>query len=822
MSNNPTLKWERLQDRFYRNLEGYSMLWDIDLSSYIVASAPYGGAIALTRDFSKLTEYKGPESRQTSIFIYSGSGSLIHKIPWDNGSIKGMGWSESEHLLVISDSGNARCYYDFEGNFTQFSLGKAAEMTGVVECQFHKVGFVAMLKNHRFVSVSRYDEPNPKLLAEVSDLGSDNFHGWALVPPEYSLGQHFEVLIGYKKTLLVLDTAEVRDKLLEEGPFIKMAVSPNSEFTALFTLTGRLWVISSDFQRKLSEHDTKSKEAPKQLVWCGNDAVAVVWEDEINLIGPLGDSLLLLFDSPVHVFPEINGMRTLTNEKHDFFTKVPDLVVDIFKIGSTSPAAILRDCVDQLDRRSPKADENLSLISDKLPEAVDACIQAAGYEFEPYWQKKLLRAASFGKSAIELYNSDSFVQMCEYLRVLNTVRQFDVGILLDYIQLVHLTPKRLIDRLLIRRMHALTFKCAEYLNLPNEHIYVHWACTKIKKSDQDDETLCNDITVALKNVPGIRYEEIARTAYNEGRTSLAITLLQLEKRPDKQVPLLLDMQELELALEAAIKSYDVNLIVYTLITLQRKLSLAVFFRIINNKPVATKCFEKLCQDNQLLENFYYQDDRKVDNAMLHYVIALGELDADIKLDKLDSAKKLFGELKSLSHESKEIDEQLKLLVIQKQLEQEYERSFVGQTVTETISELFGIAQTARAQRIKDEFKVPDKRFWWIRLKVLVSRREWDTLYKFATSKKSPIGYDAFYTECVKAGSKRNAAKYIPHCTTLNYKQRIEMCLEVDDLRQACQEAIKAKDVEELERLQELTPSAALKNEITDMVTKLRK
>jgi vacuolar protein sorting-associated protein 16 len=113
---------------------------------------------------------------------------------------------------------------------------------------------------------------------------------------------------------------------------------------------------------------------------------------------------------------------------------ISDILEDIFRIGSTSAASVLLDAIDQLEKESPKADDDIQLIRQQLPEAVNSCIQAAGYEFNIYWQKQLLKAASFGKSVLELYNSDEFVEMTETLRVLNAVRFYEIGIPLTYDQ----------------------------------------------------------------------------------------------------------------------------------------------------------------------------------------------------------------------------------------------------------------------------------------------------------------------------------------------------------------------------------------------------
>ena len=52
---------------------------------------------------------------------------------------------------------------------------------------------------------------------------------------------------------------------------------------------------------------------------------------------------------------------------------------------------MLLDAVDHLERNSAKADEDIRLIRPQLTEAVDGCIAAAGYEWDHYWQKQLLK-----------------------------------------------------------------------------------------------------------------------------------------------------------------------------------------------------------------------------------------------------------------------------------------------------------------------------------------------------------------------------------------------------------------------------------------------
>ncbi len=153
-----------------------------------------------------------------------------------------------------------------------------------------------------------------------------------------------------------------------------------------------------------------------------------------------------------------------------FLQKVPDVTEEVFRLGTESPASILLDAVEQLEMQSPKADDNIQLIRTHLVEAVDTCVNAAGQEFSIHWQKQLLKAASFGKSVLDIYNSDDFVDMCETLRVLNGVRFFEIGLPLSYEQYQNLGPEGLIARLLNRHEYLLALKIANYLHLPTDKI----------------------------------------------------------------------------------------------------------------------------------------------------------------------------------------------------------------------------------------------------------------------------------------------------------------------------------------------------------------
>ena len=406
----------------------------------------------------------------------------------------------------------------------------------------------------------------------------------------------------------------------------------------------------------------------------------------------------------------------ITNEVCEFLQKVPEVIDEVFRFGTESPASILLDAVEQLENQSPKADDNIQLIRPNLVEAVDTCVKAAGHEFSIHWQKQLLKAASFGKSVLDIYNSDDFVDMCETLRVLNAVRFYEIGLPLSYEQLLRLTPEKLVRRLINRREYLLALRISSYLRLPTDRIYVHWASQKVRTSSEDEDTICRLIVEKLAGKRGISFEEIARAAYDEGRGRLATELLNHEPRAGKQVPLLLGMEEDEIALDKAIESGDSDLIFFVLMQLKRKLPLASFFRVINTRPTATALIEASAQgeDAELLKDLYYQDDRRIDGANVFIREALRQSDSRTASDKLALASKLLSDSKETTLELRALQEAAALLRMQEHFDRDLTETFTGLSVNETMFKLIRLGYASRAKKMQSEFKVPDKTAWWIR------------------------------------------------------------------------------------------------------------
>lgn len=66
----------------------------------------------------------------------------------------------------------------------------------------------------------------------------------------------------------------------------------------------------------------------------------------------------------------------------------------------------------------------------------------------------------------------------------------------------------------------------------------------------------------------------------------------------------------------------------------------------------------------------------------------------------------------------------------------------------------------QAAALRKQFSVPDKQWWWAKIRALSAARSWDGLDAFAAEKKSPIGYEPFLEVAKKFGAPREVqARY---------------------------------------------------------------
>uniref|UniRef100_A0A4W4FEL3 Vacuolar protein sorting-associated protein 16 homolog n=1 Tax=Electrophorus electricus TaxID=8005 RepID=A0A4W4FEL3_ELEEL len=741
-----TANWNPLGDAFYRKVELYEMGWSLKdgLRECLVAAAPYGGPIALLKE----PQRRSPSARP-QLEIYSSSGVTMASFVWKSGVVKQLGWTVCDDLLCIQEDGTI-LIYDLFGNFKRhFSMGNEVGQSQVLEAKvFHSpygTGVAIVTGASRFTLATNIDDLKLRRLPEVPGLqGAPPC--WAVLTQD----RQSKVLVANGADIFILDNAvctPVNPPGLspQATSIVHMCVSFSYKYLALFTDSGHVWMGSTDLKEKLSEVDTKVRNTPKQMAWCRRPksrepSVVIMWDRHLLVVGVCKDTIPYHLDDDSVLVPELDGVRIVNGTHHELLQEVPAACEEIFKIASMAPGALLLEALKEYEKESQKADEYLREIKEQnlLGEAVRQCVEAAGHEQEAETQKTLLRAASFGKCFLSNFSPEPQVCMCRDLRVLNAVRDYTVGIPLTHMQFRQMTVRVLIDRLVYRKLYPLAIEICRYLKTPEyqgvSRVLKHWACCKVQQKEEADENIARAISLKLGEAAGISYSEIATKAYECGRTELAIKLLEFEPRSGEQVPLLLKIKRSQLALSKAIESGDTDL-VYTVVTyLKNEMNRGDFFMTLRNQPVALSLYRQLTE------------------------------------------------------------EEMRLLRFQRRLEEEKGECLLGFSLHDTISTLLSLGLHKHAEQLYKEFRVPDKRYWWLKLTALAEKEDWEELEKFAKSKKSPIGYLPFVEVCVKRQNKYEAKKYVSKVTL---DQKVKAHLSVGDLEGAADAAIERRNEGEI-------------------------
>lgn len=89
-----------------------------------------------------------------------------------------------------------------------------------------------------------------------------------------------------------------------------------------------------------------------------------------------------------------------------------------------------------------------------------------------------------------------------------------------------------------------------------------------------------------------------------------------------------------------------------------------------------------------------------------------------------------------------IEDEIKLIQVQESLEKELSTSFRDLSLYDTIHRCLLLGQVTRALKLKTDFKMSDKRYWWIKTRALIQSEQFGELEKQAKShpKQVVLGY----------------------------------------------------------------------------------
>lgn len=578
-----TLNWTELNDAFYRQIHLFDMKWETDLALeyFHIAAAKFGGPIArIMKPKSLILGIpKNNQLFREYLTINDSAGKLKGKVLWNfNKKFIGMGWTNDEILVIVFADGEIQLL-DIHGD--PISYPPPPPLFGtpnpkekeIIDCEVFENMLIFLTADNTFYYVRNFTSCKPEIINYL-DKKRGKPTCFKAIPANHSYSNNLDILCGDPNGGLILIQESKEVKYFSKIPFTNeeisrvedIALSLTGEYLALLLEGSVVVVLEANFSKILTRIDLKiTLSNIKQLVWCGTDAVCVVCNEFIGVLGPDNITASMEIDKKkegVFCVPEIDGMRVITTEKCEFWEKVDEALQITLCIGSFSPPALLLTANEGYIENSGSSGESIRSLqqSDQLLEAVEKLLQAASAEFDVDSQEKLLKAAAFGKTFLPpgMFDSNKLVEIVKNLKVLNNIRREWVARPLTYKQLLYTRSNGeiLIKRLLESRYHYLAIQISKLWKLRVDEIYVNWACVKLIDQKYTDAQMCDLICEKLNSCKSVKYTDIARKALDYGRRELAINLLEHEPAISRKVPLLLYMKEYERALDKAIESSD--------------------------------------------------------------------------------------------------------------------------------------------------------------------------------------------------------------------------------------------------------------------------
>ncbi|SCU85109.1 LADA_0D05754g1_1 [Lachancea dasiensis] len=778
---NPSLGWERLQDVYYRNRELCKL------------SIPPGTEFKL-----KLTTTLLAVEADNFIEIFHYGGQSLARIDLNTAPTKIICYDfdyEDEGSLIMALSDRIRVYYNwYPMQFRDYLLPDHIEDT------------IWDYKN-RVVVLSSSQDLYKFDGQQIVRICENNERFTLLTKNHWDCNGKLAVLLGFDRIFhLSVESQKLEADNVEEA-WHSVVVSPQG-LVCLYNAKS----YGSRIYKKGSilPMDIMLESHPEKILWCANDTIACSFNgDEIKLYGPDSSSVTFWYpEGLLELETDSRGLRVVTADKVNFISRVGKETASVFLMGSTEPGSILLDSVTFLSTQTPRAVENLKIIN--LDQGVAECLEATLDELEPYWQKKLLSAAVFGKSSLprESQNSSLFVDACDKVRVLNMLTE--KGIILTAKHLELLGIDKLISRLIKSGNFHESVMICKFLKVRGKlpKIFSAWASAKILlSSDLDDESILESIVKLAESLPvKVSMASVATTAFNEGRPTLSKKLAKREPLPAVELSLLLELDECELALDEGLRLGIPEMTLSVLLTLKERLTVAQFTKIIMLIMREDQLFAYFCRnDVNYLIDFYRQADQLPDLA---YALWLQGASRGTSSECVPLVKELYNRVANdslLKNDQSILERQVSVVEFQKSLEQTHQLSVINSSLDDTLRQLITKHLDKQLASCVKKFRIPETKLYHLKCQVLSEQQRFDDLHKFALEKKSPIGYIPFFKSCLRQKRKKEAAIYVRMISGAQYDKKLDMYLQCESFYDAIQLAAKEKDIPNLKRVYKLVP-----------------
>ncbi|KAH9256843.1 hypothetical protein BASA81_004956 [Batrachochytrium salamandrivorans] len=598
--------WEALgEEARFRKLPLYNMHWDVtdsELSSGQVLGGPFGGLCCILRQ-------NQTNVNQLEISMFSQTGDFIRMFfpstTQDRGGLAkgGAGFLNESVLQLVTTSGMVSRLDLCTGKEVLLRLGRQINLVacsqGSLLC-LSADGFLILLsafssstgplggenpltfslQDKHLVGIktmSFYEDKARRIVVVV--LATQDGKLTRLELPTSSQSYRFGTAAAAATTTMpaptTMTTPTTMNQILLDGNIGKITPSPSGRHWALANARGELCIVVDDGLHVALQIDTEAGKACSQLCWCGEDAIAACFPDlGLLIVGPKGDWIKYTFgggskgnSAPVCLVAELDCVRVLTKHHQELLQRVPDVIDSAFRLGSTSPCAMLVDASELVQSGDARANETLRALEQdgQLANAVLDCIRAALGQFDVDDQQLLLRAAAHGKvflgggsAALRRQCTKAFTKACTGLRILNVIRHGNIGIPMTAWQLEKSGGMcRLALRLSRYGHHFLavkvvqlstTWTTARERQSTIAEVSHLWAVQQISSSDSGSGSDPKPLVDKIRRKVTGGFASLAHEAFEQGKPELALSLVELERNLTLHVVSLVQFGELHRAL----------------------------------------------------------------------------------------------------------------------------------------------------------------------------------------------------------------------------------------------------------------------------------
>lgn len=386
---------------------------------------------------------------------------------------------------------------------------------------------------------------------------------------------------------------------------------------------GRYPRVQAQFKvdESFSQHDVAEQKsvlidfAPgTQFLFCGEDAVAIIGKRFIFVVNSCNHTLVYKITEHGEIdamngmvfckgVSEVDGLRFVTNDAVAMVRRVPNEVIDVVSLYSSSAAKKLLAAFESAVRRQEACADKVRAIGDALPRAITVLQLAAAHLFwtkadkEPLnkdLQLFFLKASQYGKNFVhkEDFNFDKFVETCKDLRIINNLRNSpDKPRFVTYGEYKSMTCKQLVKRVLRMHHFQMAHEICEYVGYPLKKVYKKYAFSCIKKLESKlpsrEQSAYEKLMEIIRPIDNVSYTKLAKKAFKYEHKTLGNLFLNQEKSLLTKIPEYVKQNNFDSAIIDSLETLDSNVLVNILERAFKNMKNEDFVKLVVRHPKIT-------------------------------------------------------------------------------------------------------------------------------------------------------------------------------------------------------------------------------------------